>query len=49
MVKFPETQLDQTFAALVDPTRRAILVRLEQERSISISELAAPSRSSFPR
>ena len=48
MVKFPETQLDQTFAALVDPTRRAILVRLEQERSMSISELARPFAIKLP-
>ena len=34
-------QLDQTFAALADPTRRALLSRLESgERTLS--ELAAP-------
>lgn len=34
-------QLDQTFAALADPTRRALLARLEAgERTLS--ELAAP-------
>ena len=48
MVKFPGTQLDQTFAALVDPTRRAILVRLEQEPSMSISELARPFAIKLP-
>jgi len=42
MVKSPESQLDRTFAALVDPTRRAILARLEQEPGISISEIARP-------
>jgi DNA-binding transcriptional ArsR family regulator len=34
-------QLDRTFAALSDPTRRAILERL-QRGSATISELAAP-------
>ena len=40
MVKLPESVLDRTFAALVDPTRRAILTRLEQEGSVSIGELS---------
>jgi DNA-binding transcriptional ArsR family regulator len=35
-------RLDRTFAALVDPTRRAILARLEREDSASISALAQP-------
>ena len=35
-------QLDRTFAALVDPTRRAILARLEREDGTSISALAQP-------
>jgi DNA-binding transcriptional ArsR family regulator len=42
MAKSPITQLDRTFAALVDPARRAILARLEAEDSVSISDLAAP-------
>jgi DNA-binding transcriptional ArsR family regulator len=42
MVKLQGSQLDRTFAALVDPTRRAILVRLEHEGSVSVSELARP-------
>jgi DNA-binding transcriptional ArsR family regulator len=42
MVKSPETQLGRTFAALVDPTRRAILARLEREESVSIGEIARP-------
>jgi DNA-binding transcriptional ArsR family regulator len=42
MAKFQGSQLDRTFAALVDPTRRAILVRLEKEESVSIGELARP-------
>lgn len=42
MVKFQELALNRTFAALVDPTRRAILMRLEQEPGLSVSELARP-------
>jgi DNA-binding transcriptional ArsR family regulator len=42
MAKSPESQLDRTFTALVDPTRRAILARLEQEPGLSISESARP-------
>jgi DNA-binding transcriptional ArsR family regulator len=43
----PRTSLDTTFAALSDPTRRAILARLAQgERAVM--ELAAPFRISAP-
>ena len=42
MVKSPESQLDRTFAALMDPTRRTILARLEQEDRMTVSELARP-------
>jgi DNA-binding transcriptional ArsR family regulator len=48
MVKFQESQLNRTFAALVDPTRRAILARLEQEGSMSIGELARPFAIKLP-
>jgi DNA-binding transcriptional ArsR family regulator len=48
MVKFPETDLDRTFAALVDPTRRAILARLEEEGSVSIGELSRPFAIKLP-
>jgi DNA-binding transcriptional ArsR family regulator len=41
-------QLDRTFAALVDPTRRAILARLEREESASVSELARPFAIKLP-
>ncbi len=37
-----QTRLDRTFAALVDPTRRAILAQLERRISASVSELAEP-------
>jgi len=41
MVNYGE-QLGRTFAALVDPTRRAILARLEREDGASVTELARP-------
>jgi DNA-binding transcriptional ArsR family regulator len=41
-------QLDRTFAALTDPTRRAILARLEREDSASVSELARPFTIKLP-
>jgi len=40
-------QLDLTFAALADPTRRAILARLA-EGEASVNELAAPFEMSQP-
>ena len=42
MVKCHATALDRTFAALVDPTRRAMLARLGREPGLSVSELARP-------
>jgi DNA-binding transcriptional ArsR family regulator len=35
-------QLDTTFAALADPTRRAILARLAQDGEVTVNELADP-------
>ena len=35
-------QLDRTFAALADPTRRAILARLAQDVEVAVNELAEP-------
>ena len=48
MVNYYQQPLDRTFAALVDPTRRAILVRLEREESASVSELARPFAIKLP-
>ena len=48
MVKFQERTLDRTFAALADPTRRALLAKLDQGRSISVSALAQPFAMSLP-
>jgi DNA-binding transcriptional ArsR family regulator len=47
MVKFNEALLDRTFAALSDPTRRALLTRLSS-RELSVSELAEPFAMSLP-
>ena len=41
MVEYQTTQLDRTLAALADPTRRAILERL-QEGDARVTEIAAP-------
>lgn len=43
----PATQLDRTFGALADPTRRAILARLATGEA-TVNELAAPFRISLP-
>jgi DNA-binding transcriptional ArsR family regulator len=43
-----DTTLDRTFAALSDPTRRALLARLVKEQSLSVSELAQPFSMSLP-
>lgn len=40
--------LDRTFAALTDPTRRAILARLEREDGATVSELAQPFAIKLP-
>jgi DNA-binding transcriptional ArsR family regulator len=48
MVKFQEEILDRTFAALSDPTRRALLARLGDRESLSVSELAQPFAMSLP-
>src|SRR3984893_8592010 len=41
-------RLGQNFPARVDPTRRAILARLEREDSASVSELAKPFAIKLP-
>jgi DNA-binding transcriptional ArsR family regulator len=47
MVNYQE-RLDRTFAALVDPTRRAILAQLERKDGASVSELAEPFAIKLP-
>src|SRR5262245_16497379 len=48
MVKYQDAALDRTFAALADPTRRALLARLGEADNLSISELAKPFSMSLP-
>src|ERR1700694_922083 len=48
MVKYSDQALDRTFAALADPTRRALLARLGTRDGISVSELAQPFAMSLP-
>lgn len=43
-----QNPLDRTFAALADPTRRALLARLQQEDGLSVSALARPLGMSLP-
>jgi DNA-binding transcriptional ArsR family regulator len=48
MVYYKDAQLDLAFAALADPTRRAILDRLARENGLAVSEIARPFRVSLP-
>ncbi|HVX99254.1 MAG TPA: metalloregulator ArsR/SmtB family transcription factor [Pseudorhodoplanes sp.] len=47
MVKYQD-HLDDTFGALADPTRRALIARLSERESLSVSELAKPLPMSLP-
>ena len=47
MVKY-QVDLDRTFGALADPTRRALLARLSEHQDLSVSELARPFAMSLP-
>ena len=47
MVKYQHDALDATFAALADPTRRAILARLALGE-LSVGDLAQPFEMSLP-
>ncbi|MGH7619038.1 MAG: ArsR/SmtB family transcription factor, partial [Gemmatimonadaceae bacterium] len=42
MVNYAEDRLDRVFAALSDPTRRAVLARLARVQSLSITAIAEP-------
>ena len=44
----PRDTLDSTFAALADPTRRAILARLASGGEASVKELAEPFEMTLP-
>jgi DNA-binding transcriptional ArsR family regulator len=48
MVNHLDAGLDRTFAALADPTRRALLAQLGAQESASVSELARPFAVSLP-
>lgn len=48
MVKHYSEQLDRTFFALSDPTRRAIIGSLASKGSCSVLELAQPFQMSLP-
>ncbi|MBV8824019.1 MAG: helix-turn-helix transcriptional regulator [Hyphomicrobiales bacterium] len=51
MVKYPsgpDRCLDRTFAALADPTRRALIARLGEGGNLSVTELARPLPMSLP-
>jgi DNA-binding transcriptional ArsR family regulator len=48
MVYYRHDKLDTTFAALSDPTRRAILARLAEQDGMSVSEIAKPFPVSLP-
>jgi DNA-binding transcriptional ArsR family regulator len=48
MVNNLSPSLDRTFAALADPTRRALLARLDAEEAVTVSELARPFPVSLP-
>jgi DNA-binding transcriptional ArsR family regulator len=48
MVNYLVAELDRTFAALTDATRREILTRLESEGPITVSELAEPLAIKLP-
>ena len=48
MVNYDSGDLDRIFAALGDPTRRAILARLEHEDGLAITDLAAPLAVKLP-
>jgi len=48
MAKYQSSSIDRTFAALADPTRRALLLRLKDEPDLSVSELARPLSLKLP-
>ncbi|MGL4263548.1 MAG: ArsR/SmtB family transcription factor [Afipia sp.] len=48
MVYYSTDRLNRVFAAVADPTRRALLAELEGRESVTISELAKPFAMSLP-
>ncbi len=47
-MNYRSRDLDRVFSTLADPTRRAILARLEREENVSISALAEPFSIKLP-
>jgi DNA-binding transcriptional ArsR family regulator len=48
MVKYQASDMDRTFSALADPTRRSVLLRLRDEPGLSVTELARPLSLKLP-
>jgi DNA-binding transcriptional ArsR family regulator len=48
MVNYGDQRLNRIFSALGDPTRRAILARLERQDGLSVSALAEPFTIKLP-
>ncbi|WP_431284092.1 ArsR/SmtB family transcription factor [Humitalea sp. 24SJ18S-53] len=48
MVNYSPDPLDRVFAALTDPTRRALIARLGEADSMTVSDLARPLTMSLP-
>ena len=48
MVKCQASDIDRTFSALADPTRRAILLRLRDEPGLSVTDIAQPLSLKLP-
>lgn len=48
MVNYSEGHLNRVFAALSDPTRRAVLTRLARARALSVTALAEPFEIKLP-
>lgn len=48
MVKYRASDIDRTFSALADPTRRAILLRLKDEPGLSVTDIAQPLSLKLP-
>jgi DNA-binding transcriptional ArsR family regulator len=49
MVKYQASAIDRTFSALADPTRRAVLLRLEAEPGLSVSDAGLITRTKTGR
>jgi DNA-binding transcriptional ArsR family regulator len=48
MAKHSASDIDRTFSALADPTRRGVLLRLMDEPGLSVSALAEPFALKLP-